>query len=586
MIDIQVGARGVIVHFVQERLNAVGFGPVPLTGVLDDDTVAAILRMQAGRSLPTTGVVDGPTWDSLLSAQFGADEGPEFFGEGDAEVDSGLDPSLPDLAPGDRGDAVRDMQLRLRALGIDSPADGVYGDATAAAVRAFQDSRFIAATGLADSNTRLSLAGATFDAPPLWTFADSAELQDQAGPDFFGSTVFRDVEGTGGYYYRQYDDGSIEILKSPSGGVGKVLSSGAGWAAITREIGAYPAPVASAGQVAEGSRGDDAKAIQAALNKLGFGPLDEDGIFGKGSAAALKRFQAAAGLASTGVVDAGTRDRLTLKVQPWPPINQGASGAAVTEVQQKLSALGFAASPDGQYGPGTAKAVAAFQSSRGLPATGELDVVSRGHLIAAQSVSVPPAVAGAEQDDLKQRAHAAASGLPAEVQAKVLPVIDVAISFVGKKEIPKGSNGGPEIDAITANFYAPPRTDRPPWCALAVSHFLYVGLGAKSWKETPLGYRNGHALTFGSWAEKNGRLLDATGPAPTGAIYVRYRAGSGSDAAAARKAGTALWSGDGHTGMVLADLGDKVLTIDGNVSDMCKTTTTPKKDILAYIRWW
>lgn len=48
--------------------------------------------------------------------------------------------------------------------------------------------------------------------------------------------------------------------------------------------------------------------------------------------------------------------------------------------------------------------------------------------------------------------------------------------------------------------------------------------------------------------------------------------------------GAARWNQTPH--MVLADLGDKVLTIDGNVGDMCKTTTTPKRDILAYVWWW
>ena len=46
-----------------------------------------------------------------------------------------------------------------------------------------------------------------------------------------------------------------------------------------------------------------------------------------------------------------------------------------------------------------------------------------------------------------------------------------------------------------------------------------------------------------------------------------YRAGSGSDAAGGRSASLKKWEGPGHTGIVIADLGDRVLTIEGNVGD-------------------
>jgi hypothetical protein len=60
----------------------------------------------------------------------------------------------------------------------------------------------------------------------------------------------RDVSGAGGYTYRQYDDGRIKITGGPTS-VGKTVSSGSAWQAITAQIGAYPSASAAASQEKE-----------------------------------------------------------------------------------------------------------------------------------------------------------------------------------------------------------------------------------------------------------------------------------------------------------------------------------------------
>lgn len=81
-------------------------------------------------------------------------------------------PAAAALEPGDRGAAVRSVQLRL---GL--PADGVYGKATARAVRRFQRRHGLRVTGRVDAATRRKLrtrkpasststGGATTDALP------------------------------------------------------------------------------------------------------------------------------------------------------------------------------------------------------------------------------------------------------------------------------------------------------------------------------------------------------------------------------------------------------------------------------------
>ena len=66
------------------------------------------------------------------------------------------------ITPGDRGDAVQDVQRRLRALGHDVDGDdpGTFGPATAAAVRQFQQARRLPADGIVGHDTWTSLLDA------------------------------------------------------------------------------------------------------------------------------------------------------------------------------------------------------------------------------------------------------------------------------------------------------------------------------------------------------------------------------------------------------------------------------------------
>ena len=59
------------------------------------------------------------------------------------------------LRPGSRGEAVRDLQVRLGVLGHEIPPveAGAYGPATEQAVRAFQEARRLRVDGLCGPQT-------------------------------------------------------------------------------------------------------------------------------------------------------------------------------------------------------------------------------------------------------------------------------------------------------------------------------------------------------------------------------------------------------------------------------------------------
>lgn len=105
-------------------------------------------------------------------------------------------------------------------------------------------------------------------------------------------------------------------------------------------------------------RGDDVKDLQTALNNRGF-KLTADGIFGLGTKTAVQDFQSSVGLKPDGVVGPKTQQILSARLlylkQPY------FEGNDVRILQDALANLGLAMIPDGVFGPGTDRAVRAFQ---------------------------------------------------------------------------------------------------------------------------------------------------------------------------------------------------------------------------------
>src|SRR5215217_4488632 len=111
----------------------------------------------------------------------------------------------------------------------------------------------------------------------------------------------------------------------------------------------------AAAALKKGARGPAVAKVQRWLNQ------PADGVFGRGTRAAVKRFQRRQGLTPDGVVGPATwaaqRRSAAVKVR--------SRGTAVRRLQR---ALGIAA--DGVFGPMTQVAVKRFQRSRGLVADG------------------------------------------------------------------------------------------------------------------------------------------------------------------------------------------------------------------------
>jgi N-acetylmuramoyl-L-alanine amidase len=121
---IRRGERSLAVQDLQARLERVGFtlAPQELGGWFGPSTEQATRAFQQSRGLDVDGIVGDATWRALVESSWA-------IGERMLRLE---EPML-------RGDDVREVQGRLNALGFPAGKhDGIFGPATAAALRDFQ----------------------------------------------------------------------------------------------------------------------------------------------------------------------------------------------------------------------------------------------------------------------------------------------------------------------------------------------------------------------------------------------------------------------------------------------------------------
>lgn len=95
----------------------------------------------------------------------------------------------PFLERGDEGPVVSAAQLALAALGFDvGSVNGIFDDATAAAVMSFQENQGLAVTGSVDDETWAALGGQSFD-PSERTEIGPEEAPSIARAVFFSSDI-------------------------------------------------------------------------------------------------------------------------------------------------------------------------------------------------------------------------------------------------------------------------------------------------------------------------------------------------------------------------------------------------------------
>ncbi|MFN2586894.1 MAG: N-acetylmuramoyl-L-alanine amidase [Actinomycetota bacterium] len=177
---IRQGDRSQQVADVQARLRALGLPIEDDAGRFGNSTRLAVRAFQQRRGILVDGIVGSHTWSELVEASWRLG-------------DRNLYLKHPPL----RGDDVALLQKRLNALGFDAGReDGIFGDDTGRAVRAFQKEYGVAEDGIWGPRSQAALAGLRVDRPGT-TAQLREELRRSGAPDLGDALVVLDP-GHGG----------------------------------------------------------------------------------------------------------------------------------------------------------------------------------------------------------------------------------------------------------------------------------------------------------------------------------------------------------------------------------------------------
>ncbi|MTH54805.1 L,D-transpeptidase family protein [Bacillus mangrovi] len=173
-----------------------------------------------------------------------------------------------------------------------------------------------------------------------------------------------------------------------------ITSSGKSFDAIAKAYGYSTKPGGNpdyAGvTLKKGSQGEAVAQLQRKLTSSGFSPGGIDGIFGSATDRAVRAFQKSRGLTVDGIAGPATWSALNKSAPPQSGsslmnsglLKRGSKGAAVKELQQRLTAKGYSTrGADGIFGPNTEKAVKAFQKARGLAVDGLVGPATKRSLL-------------------------------------------------------------------------------------------------------------------------------------------------------------------------------------------------------------
>ena len=143
--ELKLGSSGDEVRVIQYYLNVIAYfnqnlNNFAIDGVFGEDTKNGVSTFQSFYGLNPTGVVDRKTWDKIREIY---DDIRNNLPEGYSGQKAKLYPGYV-LSEGMRGENVRDLQTYLSRISTFIPeipniaVDGIYGPATANAVRIFQ----------------------------------------------------------------------------------------------------------------------------------------------------------------------------------------------------------------------------------------------------------------------------------------------------------------------------------------------------------------------------------------------------------------------------------------------------------------
>ncbi|MBP5729407.1 MAG: peptidoglycan-binding protein [Clostridia bacterium] len=293
------GCRGEEVRQLQQALIDLGFLKGTADGVYGNKTEIAVRAFQKNAGLSVDGLAGTQTFDLAIS-KAAASKGSTAQA---SVVQSAASPAQPysstTLYNGCRGEEVRQLQQALIELGfLKGSADGVYGNKTEEAVRAFQKSAGLTVDGLAGKQIRELAASKAAAVKGSVTPAPAPQITPvpaQPSSPTIGTAAYH-VPAAGALFGNNYDT------------------------------------------IRPGDTGDRVKILQQALIDTGFLKGRSDGVFGDNTQKAVIAFQTRWKLTPHGLAGKKTLQTLEKAVS-------GAAAPAVTVTPAPASTTVPASTP-------------------------------------------------------------------------------------------------------------------------------------------------------------------------------------------------------------------------------------------------
>lgn len=318
------GAQGPEVKALQEQLIASGvYLGGGADGVFGAATTRALTQFQRWNGLTPTGTLN-PATIKKLDAISGATTPPAATPDTPAVAATSTpnsDNSYVGLAFGARGALVKDLQTALQATGlvVRGGADGVFGNATVSALKAFQSVNGITQSGVV-TERGASILG----------LGSGAATPPAASSPYLGLKI-----GASGTNVKATQQALIAAGVTVRGGADGSFGNATKTALTTYQK--------ALGITADGT------VNQATIDKLGLGSST-----------------APTPMPSAGATTPASSDN------PYVGLRLGASGPLVKELQQALQNTGLVVrgGADGSFGNATKSALIAFQSVNGITQNG------------------------------------------------------------------------------------------------------------------------------------------------------------------------------------------------------------------------
>ena len=396
---IREKSKGEPVTKLQTRLKELGYYEGELTGVCDENTVAAIKLFEGKHGLVADGEMSAADQQVLYGAT--AMEASVVVTPSPTPT---VQPPTKTLRPGDKDDEVKLLQQRLKDLGYyTGNITGVYNDATTEAVKAFQKKSSLEEDGVLGPITRTVLYGvnAIYAVPTAIPVSTPTPTTTPLTPEnviviragSMGEVVRRlqaRLQELG--YYTSRLDGvyltdDIEAVRAFQSANGLKVDGKAGYetqtalysdSAIRGNANVTSGETALVNTLRYGSEGAEVTTLQNRLIALGYLAGSADGKFGRNTKSAVIAFQKANGLSVDGVVGEDTSAKLYASnvvsntVSSTQTLRVGAVSDAVRDMQNRLITLGYLENgeADGKFGVKTSLALIEFQKANGLSADG------------------------------------------------------------------------------------------------------------------------------------------------------------------------------------------------------------------------